>query len=456
MRADSIVLQTIEEHHLIKPGDRLILGLSGGPDSLCLLDILARLQVKLNFKLYALHVNHQIRGEEANEDMRAAIAMCKDLMVPITVKVADIPSIAKEQGIGEEEAGRKVRYQALRVKARRIKEENPGCHVKLVLAHNKDDQAETVLMRILRGTGVHGLAAMEYERADGLIRPLLDVPRVDIEDYCFHHNLKPRLDSSNQNLEYMRNRLRLRLIPVLEREFNPNLKDSLVRLADMAREDDNYINSVAKKFLPRLDMDNDWDCMPRSQLAKMDPSVAKRVIKLMFDRIGMKQDFTALHMNRLLEAINSDGPATIEFSGKYKAVLEYDKVYFRGPNGKPIEARKPVTIYCKVIPIENLPPLSKLGKNTCALDALKVLAQECDVVFRTRRAGDKIKPLGLDGTKKLSDYMSDKKIPQAERDKTRLLCCRHQILWVEGYTVSDLCKVDEDTDFVLVTRIQEE
>ncbi len=456
MRADSIVLQTIEDHNLIQKGDRLLLGLSGGPDSLCLLDILAKLQPRLGFKLYALHVNHQIRGEEANEDMRAVIAMCKELLIPITVKVADIPAISKAQGVGEEEAGRNVRYQALHTKALKIKEENQGCRVKIVLAHNKDDQAETVLMRILRGTGVHGLAAMEYERDDGVIRPLLDVARKDVEEYCQLNDLKPNIDSSNQSMEYIRNRLRLRLIPVLEREFNPNLKDGLVRLAESAREDDKFITSTAKRHLPKLGDARDWDAMPRSQLSQMDPAVAKRVIKLMFERAGMQKDFTALHINNLLEAIHSEGPATIEFADGYKAILEYDNVYFRGPNGKPIEPPKKIKIYCKVVPIESLPPLKTLGSNTCALDALKVLAQDCDVLVRTRRSGDKIKPLGLDGTKKLSDYMSDKKIPQEERDKIKLLCCRHQVLWVEGYTVSDLCKVDEDTDFVLVTRIQEE
>ncbi len=456
MRADSIVLKTIEEHELIQEGDKLVLGLSGGPDSLCLLDILAKLQPKLRFKLYAVHINHQIRGEEADDDMNAVIEMCKSLLVPITVKVADIPRMAKEAGIGEEEAGRKVRHATLTAKVKKLQEEFPNSNVKIVLAHNKDDQAETVLMRILRGTGVHGLAAMDYKREDGLIRPLLDVPRVDIEDYCKQNMLEPRYDSTNQDLQIVRNRLRLRLIPVLEREFNPNLKDGLVRLADAAREDDNYITSVAKQFMPRIAEDNDWDCMPRSQLAKMDPSVAKRVIKLMFERAGMKQDITALHIHNLLEAIKKDGPSTIQFADGYKAVLEYDNVYFKGPKSKAIQPPKKWTVSCSVIPIEELPPIRELGKHACALDALKVLDFDTDLYIRTRRMGDKIVPLGMNGTKRLSDYMSDRKMSQEERDRIKLLCAGHQVLWVKGYTVSDLCKVDGSTNYVLVTRITEE
>ena len=457
MRADSIVLQTIKEHELIQAGDKVVLGLSGGPDSLCLLDILAKLQPKLKFKLYAVHVNHKIRGEEADADMNAVIEMCKDLLVPITVKVADIPAMAKEAGIGEEEAGRKVRYATFEAKAKQLKTQFPDANVKIAVAHNKDDQAETVLMRILRGTGVHGLAAMEYIREDGLIRPLLDVARSDIEEYCQQNGLEPRIDSTNQDLQIIRNRLRLRLIPVLEREFNPNLKEGLVRLAESAREDDSFIYSEARTFLPKMNLANDWDCMPRTQLVNMNPAVAKRVIKLMFERAGMKQDFTAVHINNLLEAAKKDGPATIEFADGYKAILEYDNVYFKGPNSKPVaKPPKRWTVTCKVIPIEELPPLRALGKDACALDALKVLALESDVYIRTRRSGDKIKPLGMSGSKKLTDYLSDRKVPQEKRDRIKLLCCRHQVLWVEGYTVSDLCKVDGDTDFVLVTRIQEE
>jgi len=336
-----------------------------------------------------------------------------------------------------------------------------------VLAHNKDDQAETVLMRILRGTGVHGLGAMEYEREDGLIRPLLNVPRIDVEEYCKENNLNPCEDSTNVSLEYTRNKIRLRLIPVLEREFNPNLKESLVRLADAAREDDDYINSVAKKSLPSFVIKGehtsteDWDSMPIKQLASMDPAVAKRVIKLMFARCGLQSDISAVHMKSLLGAIENGSNATIVFPKGYKAIISYGKLSFRGP-GKEItdsgedEKTSCFRLYCKVFPIEEVPPFSTLGKNCCALDALKLLARDGDLYIRTRRPGDQIRPLGGPGTKKLQDYMTDAKIPREERDSIKLLCCEHTVLWVKGYTISDLCKVDEDTDFVLVTKIEED
>ncbi len=463
MNAEQIVRKTIEEHELIVPGDHLILGVSGGPDSLCLLNILAKLQEELSFTLYALHVNHKIRGEEADADMDYTVKCCKTLGIPLTVKISDIPDIAKRLNIGEEEAGRLVRQQALRKKAQKIKEENKGARVRIVLAHNKDDQAETVLMRILRGTGVHGLAAMDYERDDGLIRPLLDCPRNKVVDYCDENDLRPRTDSTNMSIEYTRNRIRIRLIPVLEREFNPNLKDSLVRLADSAREDDEFINTVAKKQLPRLVYKKGispvdaWDSMPRKQLANMDPAVAKRVIRLMFSRAGLKQDIGAIHLKQLLAAIDKPESTITEFPKGYTAEVSGDRVYFKAPN-KETKTEKPrfKIKECKVISITEAPPLRTLDKNTCVLDAEKLLDFDGDIVLRSRKPGDRIRPIGLGGSKKLQDYLTDAKIPKEERNKIACLACGHEVLWVQGRAVSELCKVDGQTEYMLITQILED
>lgn len=455
MDARSTVLKTIEEHKLIQSGDELVLGLSGGPDSICLLHILASLQQKLNFKLYALHMNHQIRGKEADEDMRFAVQSCKDLLVPITVKIANIPALAKKMGLGEEETGRKIRQQALQTKAKALKEEHPDSHVKIVLAHNKDDQAETVLMRIVRGTGVHGLAAMDYQRKDGLIRPLLDTPRSAIEEYCKENNLNPRIDSTNRSTEYTRNKIRLELIPSIEKEFNPNFKDGLVRLAAAARQDDQFITDFARRKLPAIKDEKDWNSIPVKQMKDMDQAVAQRVIKMMFARVGLKQDIASIHINNLLGALSSEKPVTIEFPKNYIAQVEGGYIYFKDPN-KVVKEKKTYKVYCSVIASEDMPKLDSLGKHRCVLDAEKVLALNCDLYVRNRRAKDFIKPLGLGGTKKISDYMKDSKIPREEREDIRLLCADKEILWVEGYSVSETCKVDMDTRYGLVVMIQED
>ncbi len=462
MNLKDAVRKTIEERELIQPGDRIILGLSGGPDSLALLNILASFQQELNFTLYALHVNHKIRGEEADRDMRYCISCCKNLKVPLTVKAIDIPSISKELGTSLEEAGRIVRQQALKKKALRIKEENPVGRVRIALAHNKDDQAETVLMRILRGTGVHGLAAMEYEREDGFIRPLLDCPRTAIEEYCKENDLRPRTDSTNLVAEYTRNRIRLRLIPQLEEEYNPNLKDGLVRLAESAREDDSFIDDIAKRQLPRLVYKNQdgpaesWDSMPRRQLAQMDSALAKRVVRLMFARAGLKQDIGAIHLNNLIAAIDKPEGSTIEFPKGYRAEISGDRVYFKAPGDTGKTKRKFEIKTCSVVSILDAPPLHSIGKKACVLDAEKVMLLNDDLTVRSRMPKDKIRPIGLGGSKKLSDYMIDAKIPREKRDDICVLAAGSDILWVEGMAVSELCKVDSKTELILLTEIQED
>ncbi|MBR6025583.1 MAG: tRNA lysidine(34) synthetase TilS [Firmicutes bacterium] len=462
MNLKDAVKKTIEEKELIQPGDRIILGLSGGPDSIALLHVLASLQQDLNFTLYALHVNHKIRGEEADRDMRYCISCCKNLKIPLTVKALDIPAISKELGTSLEETGRIVRQQALKRKAMRVKADNPVGRVRIALAHNKDDQAETVLMRILRGTGVHGLAAMEYERDDGFIRPLLDCPRSDIEEYCKANNLRPKTDSTNLVAEYTRNKIRLRLIPQLEEEYNPNLKDGLVRLAESAREDDSFIDDLAKRELPRLVYKNQdgpaesWDSMPRRQLAEMDSALAKRVIRLMFARAGLKQDIGAIHLNNLIAAIDKPDASIIEFAKGFKAERSGDRVYVKAPNVIATEKKKFEIKTCEVVSILDAPPLRSIGKNACALDAEKVMLLNTDLAVRSRMPKDKIRPIGLGGSKKLSDYMIDAKIPREERDGICLLAAGSDILWVEGMAVSELCKVDSKTELILLTEIQED
>ena len=454
MDAFAGVKQTIEEKKLIAAGDTVLLGLSGGPDSLCLLHVLSELQKEMGFKLHALHVNHLIRGDEANDDMQWIIGHCKLLRVPLKVVVCDVKEIASAEGISLEEAGRKIRQKALKDKAEKLrsemKEAGEKGDVLIALAHNRDDQAETVMMRIIRGTGVHGLAAMEYRREDGLIRPLLDVSRKDIEAFCEKLELAPRMDSTNRSLEYTRNKIRHKLIPVLESEFNPNIKESLARLAENAREDDNFITDFARREMPPKAKEND---MPLEQLLRMDPAVAKRLVKCMFARVGLTEDIGSVHLAALFKAAESGrSPLTIQFPQNYTAEIAYGRVSFNAPADEYAESSK-YFLFHTVLLRSEAPKFSELTANQCILDAEKVAALDRDLSLRTRRPGDYIVPLGMIGSKKISDYFTDKKVPKEERDKTQLICCGRKVLWINGGTVSDDCKVDAKTRFVLFMEL---
>ena len=329
MNAELQVRKTVKEHNMIASGDTVILGLSGGPDSLCLLHVLKDMQRSLDFNLQALHVNHLMRGDQAKADEEWLYEHCRSLGVPLIVTLCDVYAKAEEEGISPEEAGRKARHSALQRQKAML--ESPcgglckGSRVRIALAHNRDDQAETVLMRLLRGTGIHGIAGMEYVREDGLIRPLLDTPRSEIEAYCESKGLSPRWDSTNADTYYTRNKLRLEVLPLLEKEFNPNLKEVLARLAANAREDDALLEKLAAQAA-----EGHKGSFPVRELAAMDPALAKRVVRMLFAREGLVEDIASAHLESLLEAVQGRRTGkVIEFPHGYRAEITHDEVLFK-------------------------------------------------------------------------------------------------------------------------------
>lgn len=305
------VRKTIEANALISKADNVVLGLSGGPDSVCLLSILSKLQKTFDFKLFAFHVNHCIRGAEADGDEAYAKALCETLGVQFSSVKIDVPALAKKKKKTEEEMGRTVRIDEIGKYAQSV-----GAN-KIALAHNKNDQAETVLMRIIRGTGVHGLCAMEYKREDGIIRPLLDAERSEIEAYCEKENLNPHIDYTNNETEYTRNKVRLKLLPQIAEDFNPSVIDALVRLSASAKADDEALSKIA----------NQCKTTSVKELAKMDDALFTRVVNLLLKDAGLYEDISAVHINALKSAVQKNvGGKVIEFPKGYRAEIKKGKV----------------------------------------------------------------------------------------------------------------------------------
>lgn len=463
MNARRSVERTIAQHDIIAPGDQVVLGLSGGPDSLCLLHILTELQTELGFSLSCVHVNHLMRGAQAEEDVRWLSAHCKEIGIPLTVERCDVKARALREKITVEEAGRKARQEALFARARA---EAGACRgrVRVALAHNRDDQAETVLLRMLRGTGVHGLAAMEHCRADGLIRPLLDTPRREVEAYCLEKALSPRWDSTNASPAFTRNRLRLELIPLLEERFNPGVRESLARLADNAREDDRCLEALAseKALLARPpgDSPDGPACLayPFAALAALDPALGKRLIRLLFERVGLSEDIASVHLNALWEVLKRPAPgAVIEFPGGFRARIAGEEVLFKAPG--PQELCLPLPLWhltTRRMPAEQAPDPGTLPPHQALLDAAKVEALGLPLTLRTRQPKDRIHPLGSKGSKKLQDYFVDAKVPRDLRNQIPLVCCGDQILFIRGGALSETVKVTEDSKYVLLLDISRE
>lgn len=241
------VIDTIEKYKLIQNGDRIVVGVSGGPDSICLINILYEIQKEKNitFELYVCHINHMIR-EEASSDEEFVKNYCKSKQIPFFAKHVKVEELAKDLKIGTEEAGRKVRYDFF---GEILEKVNAN---KIATAHTKNDNAETVLMNIIRGSGTSGLKGITPLRENKYIKPLIEISRVEIEKYCKENKLNPRYDKTNNENIYTRNKIRNILIPLIEKEFNPNIIETIDRLSDLASKENEYLEKVTKETYEKL------------------------------------------------------------------------------------------------------------------------------------------------------------------------------------------------------------
>lgn len=483
------VRKTIREHHLLAKGDRVILGLSGGPDSLCLFYVLKDFARELEFELSCVHVNHMFRQHEAKEDQKSVEVLCEKNAVSCYSYEIDCPALAKEEGLSLEEAGRKARYEAFEKAARQMTQgdfESRTGTVKVAVAQNQNDQAETVLMRLVRGSGLDGLGAMEYSRKDRrgytVIRPLLDVSRKEIEEFCSQCQLQPRRDSTNEDDHYLRNRIRHQLLPLLEERFNPNIIEGLSRLAENLQNDRVYLQEQTAKVTkfarlsPQLDTVADekagqredgkeeGNCVfDRKKLKELPEALRNRVIRNAFGESGLNKDVAAAHVrqaNSLLESSNASG--IVEFPQGYTLRVSYDRVFISNPKR---ESSKSESIALKQ---SYLSPAffqssasaegNPLASTLCYLDAEAIRRREKEVgtiELRTRKPGDWM-AMSF-GTKRIQDLFIDSRVPKDERDSVYMVALGSEILWIPDirgesrYTAS--YKVGEDTAQVMRLEI---
>ena len=230
------VKETIKKYNLIENGDRLVLGVSGGPDSITMLDILKNIKNsgELNFEIVVAHINHMIRTE-STDDEQYVENYCKKNGIKFYLKRIDVNEYANNNKMGTEEAGRKIRYEFFD-EVMKVTNSN-----KIAIAHNKNDKIETIIMNIFRGTGLLGLKGIEPKRNDKYIRPLIECERKEIEEYCEKNNLNPRIDKTNFSNDYTRNKVRNVVLPYIEKEFNPNFLETMNRLSEVAGDTESYL-----------------------------------------------------------------------------------------------------------------------------------------------------------------------------------------------------------------------
>lgn len=268
------VLKTIELYNMIENGDKIVIGVSGGPDSMTLLNILNNLKEKLNIKIYVAHINHMIR-KEAEEETEYVREFCSKLNIEFFAKKIKVEEEAKKLKIGTEEAGRNIRYAFFEEVANKV-----GAN-KIATAHNSNDNAETVLMNIIRGTSTSGLKGIEKVRDEKFIRPIIECNRNEIEEYCKEQKLNPKFDKSNQENIYTRNKIRNLLIPYLQKEFNPNIIEGINRLSNIAEEEEIFLNKVVKSEYKKLLISENVkqvNCKSKYNIGSENKAVYKDVI----------------------------------------------------------------------------------------------------------------------------------------------------------------------------------
>ncbi len=458
------ILNTIEEYSLCKNGVHIVLGLSGGPDSVCLFDVLCREAEEKNWKLYPVHVNHKFRPGAAEADQSYVEALCKKRGWPCTSFVCDCNKIAAEEKLTSEEAGRKARYESFAERAQMlVKDGVPKENIVIAVAQNADDQAETILFRMLRGAGTDGLAGMGYSRFDEsgirIVRPLLDCRKKDILAYCETQNLNPCVDHTNLEPVYARNRIRLELIPLLQ-EYNPNITDTMIRMGKGCSADKDFLWETALGAFKELCREKDETSvlLDGEGLRSLHKSIRQRVIAKAFNEIGLTEDLTFAHYAKCEEIIFHEHPsARTDLPKGYCLAKNYDDIKVFLPVRKP-EAR---CLRIRMMSLEdyNLQNVDKNGH--AAFDAEQMeAAYGADYVGRiilgTREAGDSITIEG-GKRKKIQDYFVDRKIPKDERDLVKLVKIGHDVLWATPYQgrgrFSSKFKLCPDTKNVICIEI---
>jgi tRNA(Ile)-lysidine synthase len=441
------VRETIKKERLFQTGDCVVVAVSGGLDSMVLFDVLCELAEEWRLKLVVAHVDHGLRGEDSARDALFVKERAQARGVPFYEKKADVAAYARERKLSTQVAAREVRYAFLAEVAQKV-----GA-VSIATAHHADDQAETVLMRVLRGTSMRGLAGIPVRRPaeDGLVyvRPLLKVWRSEIMAYARERGIVHREDASNASVKYLRNKIRIQLLPRLAEEYNAGVKTALVQLAELAREDDLYLMQEAEKALTAIltKKTSNIVAVDGKRLAVMPLPLQRRVITLILYYLrGNTSQWEQIHIESVRSLLENRYPSSrVSLPDGLTAWREYDLLVLGERRALPDAAGSvqlsdvltsagvhTLTAYgfTFVARVEDGVPSRGRDRWVVQFDADELSGSS--IYIRTWVTGDVMRPLGLSGTKKLSDVFIDAKVPKSERLSWPLLVIDDEIAWAVG------------------------
>ncbi|NLJ33833.1 MAG: tRNA lysidine(34) synthetase TilS [Firmicutes bacterium] len=460
------VKKTLKRFHMLRAGDRVLVAVSGGPDSTALLHILWRLQGEMGLELLVFHLDHMLRGEESHRDACHVREMAASLGIPALIKKFAVGKYRDKRGLSTQQAARQVRYALLGQVARR-----EACG-KIALGHNQNDQVETILMRLIQGTGLQGLAGIPPVRplaGAQIIRPLLEVTREEILAYCRKEDLQVRWDPSNKEPVYLRNKIRLQLLPLLE-EYNPNFQEQVAANAQLWREEDEYLAGRARELYAAAARQLPAGVSLSLQAMEgLPPVLLRRLLRRGIGQVkGGSRDIKQVHLQEA-QALVTRGRVgqRLSLPGGLEMKKTYGEVIIQGAG----HDREPPAPFCSFLPVpggttlptgvkvrarllarRELPPHLSSGPRRAFFD-YDLLSSPLRV--RSRRPGDRFYPLGLAGSKKLKDFFIDEKVPRAQRDQIPLLTSGDDIIvWVMGWRQDERFKVTPGTEQVLQVDLE--
>lgn len=461
------VLSLIREYDLTPSNQPLPVAVSGGPDSVCLLHTLSQLKKELKLDLYAVHLDHQLRGEESAADAQYVKELARQLNIPVIIESRNVLGYKMKYRLSLEEAARDVRYSFFAETAAKLGTD------RVVVGHTQDDHIETILMHIIRGSGTRGLRGLQpvsrWQLGGSVVtvvRPLLNITRAETQAYCRVNHLEPRTDATNESLAPLRNKVRLQLVPLLK-EYNPRIAEALLRTAAIAGDELDLIAGLGDiAWTQNAKIKNNTVVISKEGLAGAHPAIQRYLLRKAIEALaGNLRDVEAHHIENALKALDKPAGKTIQLPYNLVFIVEYDN-YLIGTDAAalspfpPFEGEFELKVPGKntagnwkveteiIDSTQNTIPLNKKGESKfiAYFDYGKI---KDNLRVRTWQAGDRFQPLGMKSEKKLGMFLIDARIPHAWRNRIPLVCAGDRIIWVAGYRIDDRFKVTSRTKQVL-------
>ncbi len=439
------ILNFIRTKKLIEPGDRILVALSGGPDSVSMLHFLYSYKDKLKIELGAIHINHLIRGKAAHEDEDFCRNLCLNLNVKFFAVRKNVRLMAGRKKVSLEEAGHKIRYNEFDKIAVKY-----GFN-KIATAHNSSDNIETILLNLIKGTGINGISGIPFKR-NNIIRPLLRISKEDILSYIDKNNLNYRLDKTNFSSDYERNFLRNEIIPLIKQRLNPDIENSFSNSSEIFRNASEFIDLSVKAVLRNssVNLVKGVIKIPEEVLKNCDPLLQGFLVKNILDEKLLVQ-FSNGDIKKIISLLSKETGKSEELSGKYKALKEREDILIfstgiesRFENtevnaGENIKLNKNILAIKEV---ENIPCKFSGSKRKEYISAEKINGP---FILREWKNGDRFYPLGFKGSKKISDFLNEQKISPFKKKEQLVLLNGNKIVWVVGLRLDERFKITNQT-----------